>query len=110
VPVHVQSSGEVDSRLRVPDREADVILGSGRRMGDPSRLGIEKSYGLLLEPFTLVSSMTDFLFEIVNEIADATEVERLFERSRPPEPLPSGPPSDRRHFDPEAARRFAVLG
>jgi hypothetical protein len=95
--------------VTIPPPVAPTIAEAAARLGGPDRWGLAHRFGdLRLDPYTYAVTLVVEAFRLVNELADATDVVRLF-GSQPVPALAAGPPEDE-VFGEARRRRLTILG
>jgi hypothetical protein len=115
----VSRSGEpTKSLVQVPQNEVTKICDAAKKCGGLNRWGLEErtvevngqleTY-TLLEPYTYSTTLVDDSFTLIDAIAAATDVTRLFDGSSVPV-LENKPPKDNQVFNELNLKRVGVLG
>jgi hypothetical protein len=97
----------------------DRLLNAAKSLGPPEDWGLSVERHtedddatvrelVLLEPYTYATALVSECVRLVDEIAAATEVTRLF-HGRPVPDIPPGPPKDDSTFSADVGDRLAVL-
>lgn len=71
---------------------------------------VDGTQQLMLSPYVFADSAVRETFRVINEIADATEVERLVDGASPANQLMKGPPDEGGAFGVAMGRRLAAIG
>ena len=95
--------------ITIPKAEVASILMAAHSCGPPDRWGLREDRELRLDPFEYTNTLVDECLQLINEIAEATDVSRLLPPDEGVDSLMTGPPEDEL-FSGLAARRIDILG
>lgn len=94
----------------VPEKDAEIFWETAERRGSREKWGVTKiGRRVLIEPYTYATTLVDEGLGLINDVALATEVARLFPDNYPIPLLSEQPPEDD-VFSEKIRKRLAVLG
>ena len=98
----------------IPNTDGGKIWKAAESLGGHETWGLKGANAAMqepymLEPYTLVTTLIQKSFAMIDKIAAATDIAKLFPEGTPVPNLPNGPPQDRL-FENQVRERFALLG
>ena len=96
----------------VPPKFQQEIWDATKRFGTPNEWGLTTEHSaMMLEPYTYSSKLIEEeCFKLINAIAEATDVTRLFPAGSPPPHLDDKPPKDSPEYSGILGKRIEMLG
>lgn len=98
------------SLIRIPDSDRQTVLDICSKYTSPTEWGlIIWPDAIFTNPFLFTENILEHTFNIINNIADATEVEKLFPFGTDLSKIDQAPPLDQHPFQPEILKRLSYL-
>lgn len=98
-----------ESFVTIPSKHGEKIWEISERYGSPEKWGLVRLHSICVEPYTFSVTLVDECFKLINEIANATDVEKLFPPDVDMSTLTTEPPEDG-IFNERNRRRIDILG